>query len=141
MKKNFYIIAAIALLTVGTVTSCSKEQVQQKVEDLATKIMTDGTWIVTKFVQGGTDITTDFSGWECQFYSNSTCEGRKGTTKIAGTWSASTSSQTITGMFPVGSTPIDKVNGTWKIVRSNYTFGEFSQTKNGMAYTMELTKK
>lgn len=131
----------MAILTLTAASSCSKEELQQKVEDIALKVMTDGTWIVTKFMEGPNDITTNFSGWECQFYPDLTCEVRKGTQKVAGTWSPNTPAQTISAMVPVGSTPIDKVNGTWKIVKSNYTFGEFTQTKTGLDYRMELTKK
>lgn len=141
MKKLFVAIV-VAALTVTTIASCSKAKVEQKVEDLAIKLMTDGTWIVTKFMEGQNDITTDFAGWECQFYSNLTAEARKGTQKVAGTWNASTSAQTITGQFPAGSpAPLEKINGTWKIIKTNYTFAKFLQTKAGVDYRMELTKK
>ncbi len=140
--KKLCVAIVVSVLTVTTIVSCSKAKVEQKVEDLAIKLMTDGTWIVTKFLEGPNDITTDFAGWECQFYSNLKAEARKGTQKVAGTWNSSTSAQTITGQFPAGSpVPLEKINGTWKIIKANYTVGEFSQTKSGMDYRMELTKK
>lgn len=141
MKKLFVAIG-MAALTLTTIVSCSKAKIEEKVEDLAIKIMTDGTWIVTKFTEGQSDITSDFAGWECQYFSNLTSEARKSTQKVAGTWNASTATQTITGQFPAGSpVPLEKTNGTWKIVKANYTFAEFSQTKSGIDYKMELTKK
>ncbi len=141
MKKLFALIG-LAALTITTNVSCSKAKIEQKVEDMAIKLMTDGTWIVTKFIEAQNDITSDFAGWECQFYSNLTSEARKGTQKVAGTWNATTVTQTITSQFPAGSpVPLEKINGTWKIVKANYTFAEFSQTRSGIEYRMELTKK
>lgn len=141
MKKLFALIG-LAALTITTNVSCSKAKIEQKVEDMAIKLMTDGTWIVTKFIEAQNDITSDFAGWECQFNSNLTSEARKGTQKVAGTWNASTVTQTITSQFPAGSpVPLEKINGTWKIVKANYTSAEFSQTRSGIEYRMELTKK
>ncbi len=59
-----------------------KGEIEEKVEDMAIKIMTDDTWIVSKFIEGQSDITSDFAGWECQYYSNLTSEARKGTQKV-----------------------------------------------------------
>jgi hypothetical protein len=141
MNKLFTTIA-IAALTITTVVSCSKEKTQQKIEDLAIQIMTSGTWIVTKFMEGPVETTSQFAGWECQFYSNLSCEAIKAGNRVAGTWNASTAAQTITGQFPAGSpAPLEKINGTWKVVKSNFTYGEFTQTKAGVDYRMELTKK
>lgn len=140
MKKGITIIAmALCLITANT--SCSKEKIQEKALDLAMQIMTTGVWIVTNYEEGSVTATSQFSGWECQFYSDGKCEARNGTTKVAGTWSASTSSQTITGQFPAGSNPLNKINGTWKIVKSNTTVGEFTQDKSGTTLKMTLTKK
>ncbi len=110
--KKICVAIVVLVLTVTTIVSCSKAKVEQKVGDLAINLVTDGTWIVTKFQGGSNDITTDFAGWKCQFYSNFTAEARKGTQKVAGTWNASTSAQTITGQVHAGSpVPLEKING------------------------------
>lgn len=139
MKKliAFLFVTVVAF----SLQSCSKEQIQQKEQDIAVSIMTSGSWIITKFSEGPNDITASFSAWECRFYTDKTCEAINGSTKVAGTWNASTSSKTITGQFPAGSDPLPKINGTWSIVRTTAAFGEFTQTKNGIDYSMELTKK
>lgn len=140
--KKLLLAITLTVLTITTIVSCSKAKIEQKVEDLAIKIMTDGTWIVTNFTEGQNDITGDFAGWECQYYSNLTCEARKGTQKVAGTWNANTAAQTIMGQFPANSpAPLEKLNGTWKIVKANYTLAQFTQTRSGVDYKMELTKK
>jgi hypothetical protein len=141
MKKLLFAIT-LTVLSITTIVSCTKAKLEQKAEDFVIKIMTDGTWIVTNFAEGQNNITADFAGWEYQYYSNLTCEARKGTQKVAGTWNASTADQTITGQFPAGSpAPLEKLNGTWKIVKVDYTFAQFTQTKSGVDYKMELTKK
>jgi hypothetical protein len=99
-------------LNCNTIVCCSKAKVEQKVEDLAIKLMTDGTWIVTNFREAQTISQQILPGWECQFYSNFTAEARKGTQKVAGTWNASTSAQTITGQVHAGSpVPLEEING------------------------------
>ena len=133
-------IVSVAALVVTFFSACSKEQVQQKVEDMALSIMTEGDWIITQFSEGPTGITSSFKGWQCHFNRDKTCVAVNGTNRVAGTWDVSTPNQTITGLFPAGSNPLDKINGTWKIVRTNSSFGEFIQIKNGIEYKMELTK-
>ncbi|MDB5247627.1 MAG: hypothetical protein JWQ40_2021 [Segetibacter sp.] len=136
MKGLFVAFAAVILAS-----SCSKEKLQEIQQDLAISIMTSGDWVITKFTEGETNTTASFAGWQCHFNENKTCEATKGTNKVQGTWDASTSSKTITGMFPAGAEPLTKINGTWNIVRTTPAFGEFTQAKNGIIYTMELTKK
>lgn len=139
MKNQFILIFAFCSSLI--LSGCSKEQIQEKTEDLAITIMTNGSWLVTKFTENNSDITNAFVGWECKFNKDKTCIASKGSESIGGTWDASVASKTISGNFPEGAEPLSKVNGTWTIVRTISTFGEFSQIKNGVTYKMELTKK
>ena len=139
--KKICVAIVVWILSVTTIVCCSKAKVEQKVEDLAIK-WTDDTWIVTKF-QGDPDvITTDFARVGMSVLLKFYRWGKKRYSKVAGTWNASTSAQTITSQVHAGSpVPLEKINGIWKIVKTNYTFAEFLQTKNGTDYRMELTKK
>lgn len=139
MKKLWAI--GIAVLTVVTISSCIKKQVEQKVEDLVVQVIVDGTWLLTKYVEGTNDMTSTFARWECKFYADRTCDATNGTTKYKGHWDGSAATQSFTVSFDPGTEPLTKLNGTWKIVKSNFTFGQFKQTKNGLDYQLEITKK
>lgn len=137
MRKVIYLLM---LVIVGVqLSSCSKEQIQQKVEDMVVQVMVDGVWIVTKYEENGTDMTALLQGWECQFYENRTCTAKKGGATINGTWDGSYTNQTMTANF--ASPPLDKFNATWQIKRSTYTTGQFERTENGVVYKIEIMKK
>jgi hypothetical protein len=139
MKKWWVIgMAVLAVITMG---SCVKKQVEQKAEDLVVQVIVDGSWILTKYVEGTTDMTSTFSGWECKFYEDRTCDATNGTTKYRGTWDGNAATQSFTVSFKPGTEPLTKLNGTWKITKTSFTFGQFKQTVNGVDYLLEITKK
>jgi hypothetical protein len=138
--KKWWVIG-IAVLSVITLSSCIKKQIEQKAEDLVVQVIVDGSWILTKYVEGPTDMTSTFTGWECKFYADRTCDATNGTTKYTGTWDGNAITQSFTISFKPGAEPLTRLNGTWKIIKSNYTFGQFKQTKNGVDYLLEITKK
>jgi hypothetical protein len=121
-------------------TSC-KKAVEQQYQDLLKKLMTDGSWVITKFTENGVDITTSFNAWVCKFHDNNTMTATQGTTVKSGTWQSDLSAQTIGAQFDAGvGDPLQKINGTWNITSTSATVGKFAQTKGGISYTMELTK-
>jgi len=128
----------VTILMIGN--SC-KKAVEQQVEDVIKKTITDGTWYVSKFVEGGTDITSSYNGWVCKFNDDNTLVATKTSTIQTGTWQSNFASQTFSAQFSsaVGD-PLQKLNGTWTVVSSTATKGGFSQTKNSVSYIMELTK-
>lgn len=128
---GFFLIAA---------PSC-KKAVEQQYDDILKKLMTDGSWVITKFTEGGVDITASFNAWICKFHDDNTMTATQGATVQSGTWQSNITAQTITAAFysSVGD-PLKKINGVWAITSSSATVGKFAQTKSGVAYTMELTK-
>jgi hypothetical protein len=115
--------------------------VEQQYQDLLKKLMTDGSWVITKFTENGVDITTSFNAWVCKFHDNNTMTATQGTTVKSGTWQSDLSAQTIGAQFDAGvGDPLQKINGTWNITSTSATVGKFAQTKGGISYTMELTK-
>jgi hypothetical protein len=130
----------------STLILCSlscKKAVEEQYDDILKKLITDGSWVITKFTEGGTDITGSFGGWVCKFNDNNTLTATQGASSNVqtGTWQSNTASQTISAQFSSGVTaPLEKINGTWNITASSATVGKFSQTKSGIFYTMELTK-
>ena len=68
MKKLYTLFVLVFIFS-----SC-KKTAEKIGEDLVIKAMTDGQWKVTKFTQNGTDITSSFSGYKFQYYSNKTVD-------------------------------------------------------------------
>lgn len=141
MKNSFLVIACFILIA-GTLSSCGIKDVQKKVEDLVVQVMTDGVWLVTKYEEGTDDQTTLFQSWESQFFDNRTCTVKNIVSGVVvpGTWDGSYANQTMTGYFG-NQLPINKMNGTWKIIRSSYTVGEFQREVNGVTHKLTITKK
>jgi hypothetical protein len=132
-------ICMLGLVLTGSV-SC-KKAVEEQYNDIIKKLMTDGTWFVTGFTENGTTITSSFNGWVFKFNDNNTVTATKVASVQSGTWQSNVTSQTIAAQFAatVGD-PLVKLNGTWNITTSTATVGNFTQTKSGVPYTMELTK-
>lgn len=137
--RSLLSVCMISLVLIGSL-SC-KKAVEEQYNDIIKKLMTDGSWVITKFTENGTYITSSFNGWVYKFNDNNTITATQGATIQSGTWQSDVSTQTITAQFAnaVGD-PLVKLNGTWKIANSTPTVGNFTQTKNSIPYTMELTK-
>jgi hypothetical protein len=140
MKIRRVLVFSIMSFLLLCSTSC-KKAVEEQYDDVLKKLITDGSWVITKFTEVGVDITGSFGGWVCKFYDNNTLTATQGLTVQSGTWQSNSTSQTISAQFNSSVTaPLDKINGTWTISATSATVGKFTQTKAGVAYTMELTK-
>jgi len=114
MKKTVLI-----LFLLGSVLSNScKKYVQQQEQNALVNLITNGTWIVTRYLENGSDITSSFSGYVFQFQANGIVSGTKGGTSSQGTWSGDINTRTITSDFPSAGSPLDKLNSVWKITDS-----------------------
>jgi uncharacterized lipoprotein NlpE involved in copper resistance len=125
MKKLITLFALIFLLG-----GCKK--VAEKIgEDLVVKAMTDGQWKITKFTQNGTDITSSFSGYTFQYYSDKTVDAiLNGTKERTGTWDGDAIAMTTSANFPGAPIPISLINGTWHITKNSWTYVEATQNGN-----------
>lgn len=129
------------LIAVFALTSC-KKAVEKKQEDLIIKAMTDGQWVVTSFTQNGTDLTSEFSGYKFQYFSNRTVDAIKnGTVEKTGTWDGDVSTMSTWANFTNASNPILRLNGTWHIDNNSWTFVVLSQTVGADTKTMRLEKQ
>lgn len=136
MKKLY------TLFTVLIFFSGCKKAVENIAEDLVIKAMTDGQWVITSFTQNGTDITSSFSGYKFQYYSNRTVDAIKnGVTERTGTWDGNATNMTTWANFPGAPNPISLINGTWNITRNNWTYVEASQTNGTEIKTLRLDKQ
>ena len=123
------------------VSNCGRT-IEQAGEDLVIKAMTDGQWKITKFTQNGTDITSSFSAYKFQYYSNKTVDAiNNGVTERTGNWDGNASAMTTWASFPGATNPISLINGTWNITRNSWTYVEATQTNGSETKTLRLDKQ
>ena len=135
MKKLVPVIYLLIIL------SGCKKSIQQAQEDIIIKAMTSGQWTVTSFTQNGSDITTSFTGYKFQYYSNKTVDAIKnGTVEKTGTWDGDGPTMTTWANFANATTPLDLINGSWHIDNNSWTFVVATQTTGGTTKTMRLDK-
>ena len=118
--------------------ACDKS-IADKQKDILIAAMTSGTWFVEKYLEGSTDITLDFSGYDFQFLENGTVNGIKDSTTTSGTWVGDIINYTIASTFPAGA-PLDKLNGTWKITDSYWDYVKAEMTTPGGKNVLYLRK-
>jgi hypothetical protein len=131
------VVAFVALLTIFG--SC-KKAVQQLQENYVTSLMTNGHWYVAQYLEKSNDVTTDFTGFEFQFYSDGKVDGLKGGSATKGVWAADISALTITSSFPSAGAPLAKLNSTWKFKDSAPSYVKAEATINGLPCFLFLKK-
>ena len=135
MKKLISIFLAFSLL------SGCKKNVENITQDLVVQAMINGQWIITKFTQNGTEITSDFLGYKFQYYSNKTVDAIKnGTVERTGIWDGNAVNKTTFANFIGATNPIALINGTWNITKNSWTYVEATQTNGTEIKTLRLDK-
>jgi hypothetical protein len=134
MKKLLPLFVLTLLLT------CKKAK-ENVYEDLVIKAMTSGQWSITSFTLNGTNITTDFSGYKFQYYSNKTVDAIKnGSVEKTGSWDGNASTMTTSANFPGAVNPLLLINGNWNIVNNSWTYVIATQTVGTDVKNMRLDK-
>src|SRR5574338_311859 len=122
MKKTLILFSVILILS-----SC-KKAVEHILQDAVISAMTDGQWVITSFTDNGNTITSSFTGYKFQYYSNKTVDAIKnGIVEKTGSWDGSAATMTTWANFPGATSPLDLINGTWHIDNSSWTFVVASQ--------------
>ncbi len=114
MKKTILIISLFS----GTLVLSCKKFIQQQEQNALVNIVTNGVWVVSRYVEIGNDITPSFSGYTFHFNSNGTVTGTNGASTSNGTWAGDINTKTIISDFPTAGDPLAKLNHTWKITDS-----------------------
>jgi hypothetical protein len=119
-----------------------KKQIEKIQTDLVVQAMTTGQWKMVSFINGSTDITTDFAPYTFQFKTDYTVDAINNTSvESSGTWGADANAKTITSNFSSqASNPLPFLNGTWKITKNSWTYVEANMTVNGVLRTLRLEK-
>ena len=137
MKKLIHLLVLIMMLA-GF--SC-KKAIENKQRDIIIDAMTNGVWIVEQYMEGATDITASFAGYEFKFNTNETVTGTKGAMVESGTWSGNATNYTITSQFPAAGDPLKKLNGVWKLTDSEWVYVEAEMTTTSGKNILHLRKK
>lgn len=118
-----------------------KKFIENIQEDKIIDIMVDGQWKVTSYIQDGTNITIQFSGYSFQYHRNKTVDAiTGGSVERTGNWDGNVSTKTVWADFPGAPTPLIYLTGTWHIDNNTTTYVVLSQEQNGVINTMRLDK-
>ena len=134
--KKVTIALSLALILAGC-----KKNIEKIKENAVISAMTDGQWVITNFVNNGNVITSDFSSYKFQYYSNKTVDAiNNGVVEKTGTWDGDASAMTITANFPNAGPTVTLINGSWHIDNNSWTFVVASQISGGQTKTLRLEK-
>jgi hypothetical protein len=146
MKTKYLLLC---LVSFGLVFSSCKKKAEEQAEDVVTKMLVKNPWKVTKFTEAGTDITTSFASYICQFFDNHSMTAINSSvtpsTTSNGTWSWDLSTLTFMASFPSAVTPVNKINGTWIMTgtgttSASKTISKFARANGSAMDVMELTE-
>ncbi|MGB5647769.1 hypothetical protein [Muriicola sp.] len=90
MKNTIF---TITLILVGLIaTSCSSDSSDNNLNtaeslQAVTDLALSGTWVISSFIESGTDETDDFTGYVFTFNSDGSLVADNGTMTVSGTWS------------------------------------------------------
>jgi hypothetical protein len=118
MKRAATLLYVLLVLIGSDYLSSCKKIVQQQEQNALEAVITNGTWVVTRYLQNDSDITAAFSGYVFQFQSNGVVTGTNGPTVSDGTWTGNISAHTITSNFPAAGYPLNELNAIWTITDS-----------------------
>ena len=140
--KSTFIHVFLILLFVSTISGC-KKQIDKVKADAVVDVMVANKWIVLQYMEGSSNVTAEFDGYDFQFSRDYTVVGANAATSISktGTWSGNASNQTIAANFVNATKPLSRLNGTWAIYSYDSNGPKFNQIINGVEMKLELRKK
>jgi len=120
--------------------SCNK-LIEEKKKDVIVDAMTDGRWIVKDYKAAGIYVTAEFDGYEFQFFENGKVQAIVNTTITNGTWIGDVNALTITSNFSGAQLPVTRLNATWKITDSDWSYVKAYSTSGADTNFLDLQKK
>jgi len=130
----------------------NQDQGNNQTAQQVTNIAQSGNWVVSSFVDSGTDETNDFAGYTFDFQNDGTLVATNGTQTLTGTWSVTHSSGNSSGddddddddndfniFFPVDeSNDFEDLNDDWDIVSATDSRIELLDVSGGNGGTDRL---
>lgn len=142
-KRSLSTIFFFAMLMAAVLPAPScKKAIEAQQRNIILDAMTNGRWYVQQYKENIADVTTEFTGYEFQFYENGNVDGIKGGLSSRGTWTTDISNYTITAQF--GATAGDtlkRLNYTWKITDSYLDYVEAKTNTSNGDNILHLRKK
>jgi hypothetical protein len=137
--KQFLLLASFTGFF--ALSSC-KKTVENQLNDVIIKSMSDGQWVITSFKDNGTDKTADFSGYTFQYHTDKTVDAIKnGSIALTGDWDGNALEKTTWASFPGTSLPLTLLNGSWNISNNTWTYVVASQTTGSVTKSFRLEKQ
>jgi len=141
LSIQFFMKSLLIILSLICLAGC-KKTIEKKAENAIMKAMTDGQWVITSFISDGSNITTDFSTYRFQYFSNYTVNAIKsGTVEATGNWDGDASAMNIIANFPNVTNPLLLLNGTWHITDNSWTYVEATMTVGNTIRSLRLDKQ
>ncbi len=138
MKKILICLILLPVLTGNG--SCSKA-IEDKKMNVLMDIITNGSWVITSYKEGNTEITSAFTGFEFFFLENEKVRAVKDLEEFLGTWKGNVADYSIISDFSGAAFPLDKLNGKWIIKDSDYYYVKAVATINSTSNTVEMKKR
>jgi hypothetical protein len=136
-KYHHSLLKGLLLLAVASLALCSSS-----CKKIIMDAMTNGRWYVELYTSNTLDLTSQFSGYEFQFYDNGNVDGIINNQARPGTWTADISNYTITANFPASSGDTLKLlNYTWKLTDSYLDYVEAKTSLGVYDNILHLRKK
>ena len=120
--------------------SC-KKAIEEKKKDIVVEAMTDGRWFVKEYKAAGIYVTSEFNGYEFQFYENGKVEAILSTNITNGTWTGDVNALTITSNFGGAPQPVSRLNGVWKLIDNSWTYVKAYYVNGADTNFLDLQKK
>jgi len=120
--------------------SC-KKAIEEKKKDIVVEAMTDGRWFVKEYKAAGIYVTSEFNGYEFQFYENGKVEAILNTNITNGTWTGDVNALTITSNFGGAPQPVSRLNGVWKLIDNSWTYVKAYYVNGADTNFLDLQKK
>jgi hypothetical protein len=137
MNKRLPIYYLIVLLLS---LACNKI-IEKKKQNVAMDAITDGRWIVKEYKAAGLYVTSEFNGYEFQFYQDGKVDGIQNTTVTQGNWNGDVNQMTITSNFGAAPQPLSRLNGLWKITDNSWTNVTAYNVNGADSNFLQLQKK
>jgi hypothetical protein len=131
---------AIALLSMGLIISCSKDD-ETKVEEKITAAdmseikatVESGDWRITNYSDADNDETTNYVGYSFTFNSDGTLGATNGNTSVSGAWSMTTSDvdELDFNIFFTSPVIFEELADDWEIVKYSSAKIELKDVSGG----------
>lgn len=128
MKSKEIKIAVLAcFVALFTIVSCKKDD--NKTKNTIESNVQSGTWKITKFVDSGTDETSQFSGYNFSFNNSGVLNANNGANNFDGSWSITDNNSNDDSQDDLDFNINFSVNNNFEDLSDDWDFVSQSETK------------